>query len=211
MTVCVRTAPCTPAVPMFSAPSTAISHSSEANAPPPVRELTLGDLQLNPGSFAEAYSQNYDRITGYVFRRVGRRHDCEDIVSDVFLSAYWGFARARRTKAPVRFWLLTIATNRVNRWLKRSASNEVLPLDGCASAPAPATDNTMLEGTQREVHRALLSLAPKHQDVLALHYLEGLPIAEVAQVVGCRAGTVKSRLSRARCALLQVLDSEQIG
>jgi RNA polymerase sigma-70 factor (ECF subfamily) len=48
---------------------------------------------------------------------------------------------------------------------------------------------------------ALLALAPKHQAVLALHYLEGLAIKDVAAILGCRVGTVKSRLARARDAL----------
>ena len=51
----------------------------------------------------------------------------------------------------------------------------------------------------------MLSLSPKHQAVLSLYYLEGMAAAEVAVVVGCRIGTVKSRLSRAREALREKL------
>ena len=51
------------------------------------------------------------------------------------------------------------------------------------------------------VVRALDGLSARHQAVLSLHYLEGLAIDEVALVLGCRIGTVKSGLSRARAAL----------
>jgi RNA polymerase sigma-70 factor (ECF subfamily) len=47
----------------------------------------------------------------------------------------------------------------------------------------------------------LLRLPPKLQAAVTLHYLEGLPVAEVARVLGVAPGTVKSRLSRARDAL----------
>ncbi len=63
--------------------------------------------------------------------------------------------------------------------------------------PCHAADPVDLEQTQR----ALLSIAPKYQAVLSLHYLEGLPVKDVALVLGCREGTVKSRLARARDAL----------
>jgi RNA polymerase sigma-70 factor (ECF subfamily) len=52
-----------------------------------------------------------------------------------------------------------------------------------------------------EVTAMLLSLPPRLQSVLSLHYLEGLNVEEVARVLGVRPGTVKSRLSRARDAL----------
>lgn len=54
--------------------------------------------------------------------------------------------------------------------------------------------------------RALQMLPPRQQAVVALHYLEGLPIEEVASIVGCRVGTVKSRLSRGREALREMLE-----
>ena len=55
------------------------------------------------------------------------------------------------------------------------------------------------EPQSRELARtALLTIAPKYQAVLSLHYLEGLSIIEVAATLGCREGTVKSRLHRGR-------------
>jgi RNA polymerase sigma-70 factor (ECF subfamily) len=66
------------------------------------------------------------------------------------------------------------------------------------AAPRPVAEDAI--GVEH-ARTALLSLRPKHQAVLALHYLEGLSLEEVAAVIGCRVGTVKSRLSRARVAL----------
>jgi RNA polymerase sigma-70 factor (ECF subfamily) len=61
------------------------------------------------------------------------------------------------------------------------------------------------DGRLDQARRALLALPPKYQSVLALHYLEGMSVEEVALAVGCRMGTVKSRLSRGRQALRDIL------
>lgn len=51
------------------------------------------------------------------------------------------------------------------------------------------------------VQRALGQLSEIHRSVVVLHYMEGLPVEEVAQMLGIPVGTVKSRLARARLAL----------
>lgn len=163
-------------------------------------EFTLGDLQRSPDRFAEAYERYYDHVAGYVYRRVRCRHTCEDIVSDVFMSAYRGMARGRRTKAPVRLWLLRIATNRVHRWIKQTRASRFSQENAVREA------ETTVERDHEDVHEALSALPAKWQAVLALYYLEGLSVPQVAQVLGCRSGTVKSRLSRARSAMLAEID-----
>jgi RNA polymerase sigma-70 factor, ECF subfamily len=67
----------------------------------------------------------------------------------------------------------------------------------------PSTDGGF---DQEFARRALLTLPPKFQTVLSLHYLEGLDLKAVATVLGCRVGTVKSRLARAREALREALN-----
>ena len=96
---------------------------------------------------------------------------------------------------PFRGWLYRIATNTANRWARRRPRHEALHAD----RPAVLTVDSPERSDLRErARRALLAMPPKYQAVLALHYLEGLSVDEVAAILGCRAGTVKSRLSRAR-------------
>jgi len=155
------------------------------------------------GAFAEIYRRHAHAIGGYVYRRVGDVHTTDDLVADVFLAAMRALPRYRIRGVPLRAWLYRIATNTVNRWAGRNKWRRFVRLEGDAvdaqvgsSADAGASD-----GDTEAARQALWSLSMKHQSVLALHYLEGLPIEEVAVVLGCRVGTVKSRLSRAREAL----------
>jgi len=157
------------------------------------------------GAFAEIYRRHAHAIGGYVYRRVGDVHTTDDLVADVFLAAMRALPRYRNRGVPLRAWLYRIATNTVNRWAGRNKWRRLVRLEGNLADSgldaAADADDPSLRADVNAARQALWSLSMKHQSVLALHYLEGLPVEEVAVVLGCRVGTVKSRLSRAREAL----------
>ncbi len=59
----------------------------------------------------------------------------------------------------------------------------------------------------RMVRRAVMELPVKHQAVVSLYYFEAMPLQNIASILGCRLGTVKSRLARARLALRTKLEN----
>jgi RNA polymerase sigma-70 factor (ECF subfamily) len=153
-------------------------------------------------AFAVLYRRHCHPVFAYVYRRTGARHATEDVVSEVFLTALRTLSRYRYRGVPLRYWLLRIATNAVNRWARRQRHWGVRlvateQIDDRRHDP-PSTGG---ETDPEQARRALLSLPPKYQSVLALHYFEGLALQEIAAIIGCRLGTVKSRLARARDAL----------
>lgn len=170
------------------------------------REL-VEQAKSDRAAFAALYRRHRRPLLDYVYRRTGDLHATEDLVSDVFLTALRTLPRYRYRGVPLRFWLLRIATNAVNRWArgKRRWTTTLLPAEQLAD-PDPVPSSTGSAVDQENAQRALLSLPPKYQSVLTLHYLEGLGVKEVAAVLGCRVGTVKSRLARARDALRDKLN-----
>ncbi len=159
----------------------------------------------DPEAFAELYRSNYDLIAGYIRRRVGDVHAADDLVADVFLTAMRSLPRFRYRGIPIRAWLYRIATNLVNRWAKRRHRGHAMFVEFSATRNVESSDPADGRIDVEQARAAMMALAPKHQAVLALHYLEGLPLEEVAFVTGRRIGTVKSRLSRAREALRERL------
>ena len=156
--------------------------------------------------FAVLYRRHYPAIAGYLFRRTGDTHATEDLVADVFLIALRKLPKYRHRGVPLRAWLFRIATHETNRWARRQRRTASIRESLATSAGETAPDRGIeLSRTQQ----ALLLLPPKQQAVIALHYLEGMPIEEVAEVVGCRVGTVKSRLSRGRDALRDKLTNRR--
>lgn len=161
-------------------------------------------------AFALLYRRHCAAVAGYIFRRLGDPHLTEDLVSDVFMTALKYLPRYRDRGLPIRAWFFRIATNRVNRFVRRERRRFSRNLEEAAAATLAAdhSETGGSAGDHRDGERArlaLLTLPPKYQAVIALHYLEGLNIEEVARTIGCRVGTVKSRLSRGREALRQKL------
>lgn len=155
-------------------------------------------------AFAPLYLAHYGPILGHIFRRVGDAHAAQDIAAETFIRAMNGLAKYQQRGLSFRHWLLRIASNEVNRHLQRAARRRRHE----RGAWREGTGAPVGVETSEHVQRALLRLSADHQTVLALHYFEGLSVEEIARVVGCRAGTVKSRLGRARTALGALLTGE---
>lgn len=156
---------------------------------------------------AEALGRLYRRyepvIAGFVLRRVGRRHEAEDIISNVFLQMVRRLDRYERREVPFRAWLYRIATNEINRWFRWRKLRRFL--GSVPDRPAPESESSA--DTER-VRLALATLPSRFQSVLALRYLEELSIEEIGVILGCSAGTVKSRLDRGRDRLRRALEQQ---
>jgi DNA-directed RNA polymerase specialized sigma24 family protein len=176
--------------------------TSPAPAPAQTRAQALS-------SFGEIYQTHYRFIAGAIFRRTGDADLTEDLTSDVFLAAYRSMraGRYRATEVPLQFWLLRIATNRVNRWTRRSRGWRAI-VDRLKHAPASSTEPSPPGITPAVA--ALRALPTQYQAVLSLHHVEGLTIDETARVLACSASTVNSRLTRARAALRRQLMNGQL-
>ena len=161
-------------------------------------------------AFSELYRRHYRAIARYVHRRIGEPHTADDLIADVFMTVLQYLPRYRHRSAPFRAWLFRIATNRVNRWARRERKRALAEFR--ASLNGRPTGESTSGGTLAEqARKAMLSLPPKHQAVLTLDYVEGMPLAEVAAVIGCRVGTVKSRLARGRDALRELLPAKRVA
>jgi RNA polymerase sigma-70 factor (ECF subfamily) len=106
------------------------------------------------------------------------------------------FARGR----PFRPWLFQIAVNCCRDWSRR---RRVDPLAHVAEAPSPpASGGTSRIDAALEAERLLATLPPAQRDVVILRYYHDLPEGEVAEILGCPPGTVKSRLHHAIARLV---------
>lgn len=126
----------------------------------------------------------------------------EDAVQDTFVKAYRGYT-SFRGEAEDKTWLMRIAVNtckdlRRSAW-HRHVDRSVTP----ESLPEPAVPFTEWDDA---VTRAVMSLRPKHREVVLLRFYQGMTIPETAHVLGVTKSTVYNRLERAYGLLRQCLE-----
>ena len=129
---------------------------------------------------------------------LGDAPEAEDAVQDTFLR-YLEKHPVFRDEGHERAWLLTVTANGCKsrlRWRKRHPAAELLDIYPAPDAPT------------RELMEAVLALPEGQRAAVHLHYYEGYTTDEIARILGCRPGTVRSHLSRARQALRELLNEE---
>ena len=157
----------------------------------------------------DSYDQLVREHQGIAFRTAyvitGSAADAEEVVQDAFVKAHR--ARGRfRSGAPFRPWLLAIVANEARNRLRSSARGARMSLQLAEERPsggaAPSPEVALLAREQRaELLAAVDRLGEDQRAAIACRYFLGLSEAETAAVLGCRPGTVKSRLSRALARL----------
>jgi len=136
------------------------------------------------------------------YRFCWNHDDADDITQETFVRAY-EHLRTFRDGHPFSPWLRRIAVNCCLRFRKRSSRDEAAALDPASRDAAPALADTL--ASQDRVREELRGLPARQRAAIVLFELEGLSVAETAEVMGCAPGTVKRHLHRARNALRERL------
>ena len=156
-------------------------------------------------AFTELVSRHQDRVFRFVFRMTGSREEAMDIAQETFMKAWQAMPRWR-AEAQFGTWLLQIARNGALDVLRRSSVVGFEPLDDelPIADPSPTPEERVQAWRLVEsVDAALRALPIEHREVLLLREVENLSYGEIAATLGLAEGTVKSRIARARAALLE--------
>jgi len=149
-----------------------------------------------------------DRHEAQVFRLVRglvpTHVSAQDIAQDVFVSAFVGLARFDASRGQFSSWLLTIAKNRCLNVKKRRYALSAAEPSPQATHVSPA-DLLECTRTMQRLDRALLALPDEQRSTFVLGEFLGLSARQIAEIENCPPTTVRSRLSRAKAALLAAL------
>ncbi len=158
--------------------------------------------------------QHQDAAYSLALRFLGSQQAAEDATQEAFLRAYNGIARFQGER--FRPWLLSIVANAARDELRRQRRRPQRSLDAARddpdrpsldpADPGPSPEASALRGELREQLEVALRLLPEDwRLVVILSDVHGLAYDEIAQALGVPVGTVKSRLSRARGRLRDLL------
>lgn len=171
-------------------------------------ELVQGCLAGDPVCHRHFVERFQNLIFGLCFRMLSRRHDAEDVTQESFLRAFRNLHRWDQVR-PLRPWLLTIAANRCRTRLEER-SRQPIPMENAADG-LPSRDGTAPLDDAEEVQRAIETLRPEYRQCFVLFYQQELSVEQVAEILECPEGTVKTWLFRARKEVADVLRKRGYG
>jgi RNA polymerase sigma-70 factor (ECF subfamily) len=153
-------------------------------------------------AYGELVRRYQDKIYSIACGFVGPGDDALDVTQDVFVRAYSELGKFRG-QSSFYTWLYRIAVNMgIDRVRKLKRERLATVDDAAIQALVPDLDDParILETKElaQAVERAMERLSPKLRTVMMLHDAQGLSMHEVAQILGCRPATVRTRLFRAR-------------
>lgn len=170
---------------------------------PDVGLASLSSSQLGPSSvhndddwFRWLFDDNYQKLIAYARRRTNDWSDADDVVSEVFATA-WRRRDDRDTTAPALPWLYGIAANTI-RNQRRASGRRLRLVDHLQAQPPKRGSADPAERSGSDLVAALSELSFDDQEVLRLVAWEGLTHVEVGQVLGCSTNAVGIRIHRAR-------------
>lgn len=151
----------------------------------------------------EAVVRTYaDMVYKIAYRYVTNPTDVDDVFSETFLT-YFKKERVFQDEEHRKAWLIRVTINCAKDLLKSRSSWEELN-ESIAGDEAPA----VCSEEQLDLHRAIQQLRLEYRETICLHYLEGLSVKEISDILGRNENTVKTHLARGREKLKKFLEVE---
>ena len=164
------------------------------------RRCQLGE----PEAFADLVRELERPLLYFAQKLLGNDDTALDVLQEVWLKAFQTIRRLDNPRV-LRAWLYRMTRGLAIDRIRKDRSDERLQRGYVEQAGTVAEEPEFDAEDAAAVHRALDALEVKHREVLVLCFLEDMTIAEIASVVGCPEGTVKSRIHHAKRALKAAL------
>jgi len=160
-------------------------------------------------AFDELILKYRERLFGIIYNLTSNREDTADLTQDVFIKAFRAINRFKG-KSSFFTWIYRIAVNTTYTHLRRnrlrrffsfeSIDEELAPSEilEALTARSDVTREDALRELQEKLNEALQSLSLNHRTVVVLFEIESLSHQEIAEIMGCSVGTVRSRLHYAK-------------
>lgn len=167
-----------------------------------IERVLAGDVE----AFRELVEQHQRRVFEFVRNLVRHTPDAEDLVQEVFVAVFRKLDSFDAERSQFSTWLLTIARNRCLNHLQRSSHPTVFCSEfDVESHTAQPLDAVLSRELHARLDAALDRLPLEQRTAFVLAEIQELPYAEIASIEEVELGTVKSRVSRAKQRLREVL------
>jgi RNA polymerase sigma-70 factor (ECF subfamily) len=162
--------------------------------------------------FEQLLERHYRPAYNVAYRLAGNHADAEDLVQDAMIRAFQSFARYRRD-LPFANWLYRIIHNLYIDRLRRRPKARIESLDEDPSATeipdaeADPARSVLDRQVDRAIQKALAGVTSEFRMAVILCDIQGFSYEEIAEIMGCSLGTVRSRVHRGRKQLRARMDA----
>ena len=150
--------------------------------------------------FSQIYDQYIDKIYRFVYLKVNSQDVAEDVTSKVFIKAWKAFCEPNFVLKNSGAFLYQIARNAVIDHYREKGRQKTVSVDAGQEIADPGTnaqDLAILSADVEVIKKAIQKLDKEQQDIIIWHYLDDMPIADIATLLGRPEGTVRVMLHRA--------------
>jgi RNA polymerase sigma-70 factor, ECF subfamily len=181
-------------------------------------ELLNRCLSNDPEAYNEFFSLYNRKIFNTAFRILGEESSAEDALQETLLNVYRGMS-SFRGDSKVSTWISRITINVCLGILRKTKNRQYIELEDdftedLAADPTPFVDPAAyasMEELKSLVQEVFDRMTGKQEIVVRLHDMEGHTIQEIAEIIGCPAGTIKSRLFYGRQEFKSIFNSLMNG
>ncbi len=188
-----------------SAPADPPEKSPEVHESELVKRARRGDL----AAYDDLVRRYQERVYATVYHMTSNHEDANDLTQDAFIKAYQAL-KSFKGGSSFYTWVYRIAVNKTLNFLKQRKNRTQYSLNdldfntehnpdlvALVSEKTPRREAGLSE-LQEKLNEAMQKLSEQHRLVVTLHDVQGLPHEEIAQIMDCNVGTVRSRLFYAR-------------
>lgn len=187
-----------------------VDSAASAEAPADSDQVLVSRVQNGDvGAFDHLVRKYRERLFGIIYNLTSNREDAADLTQEAFIKAFSSINRFQG-KSAFFTWLYRIGVNTALSHLKRNRFRRFFSLENIQeegsnaqvletlAAKHKSEKGALLSELQEKLNEAMQKLSPKHRTVVVLFEIEGLSHQEIADIVGCSVGTVRSRLHYAK-------------
>ncbi|QGU95891.1 RNA polymerase sigma factor SigY [Clostridium bovifaecis] len=148
--------------------------------------------QGNKGALNTLFVENYPILKGYIIKMTGNPDLSQDIVQETLLKAAMNIKKFN-PKAKFSTWLITIGTNVYRDMLRKN--KQVIPIDDAMIAEGNSVEDEVISKIEyKEILNILQKMSYEKRSVFILKHYYSYKYEEIAEILGCPIGTVRSRL-----------------
>ncbi len=161
---------------------------------------------MTDSDYEDFVRERLPHLLRYAVMLTGERELAADLVQDVLVKAFGQWPRIARTDRPDRY-VLRMVTNQHLSWRRRWAVRSIVPMRDLPDRPS-GDDIGTTHAARDDMWQRLAELPKRQRAVLVLRYYEQLADADIADILGCSAGTVRGYAHRALATLRADLGAE---